>query len=69
VSEEGTSDITVLGDAANTAARLSTSAGIGEILVSESAIESAGLEIGDREKRVLELKGKSKPLNTWVIPS
>jgi len=68
-SEEGITDITVLGDAANIAARLSTSAGIGEILVSESAYMSAGMEPGNLEKRAVELKGKSEPLNAWVIPS
>ena len=68
-SEEGVTDITVLGDAANTAARLSTSAGIGEVVISESAYLSAGVELSEAEKRVLELKGKSEPLNVWIIPS
>jgi adenylate cyclase len=68
-SEEGVTDITVLGDAANTAARLSTSAGIGEVVISESAYLSAGVKLIEVEKRVLELKGKSEPLNVWVIPS
>jgi adenylate cyclase len=66
-SDEGTTDITVLGDAANIAARLSTSAGIGEILVSDSAYTAAGLEPGNLEQRSLELKGKSEPLNVWVV--
>ena len=66
-SEEGTIDITVLGDAANTAARLSTNAGIGEILVSEPAVKAAGLETNDLVQREIELKGKSEPLTTWVI--
>ena len=66
-SEEGTVDITVLGDAANTAARLSTSAGIGEILISESAYNSAGLKLDQLEKRVLEVKGKSEQVPTYVL--
>ena len=66
-SEEGTSDITVLGDTPNTAARLSSSAQDGEILISESAITSAGLANGDLEKRSLELKGKSEPINVCVM--
>lgn len=66
-SEQGTTDITVLGDAANVAARLSTNAGIGEILVSEPAFSSAGVELGDLEKREIELKGKSEPLPVWVV--
>jgi len=66
-SEKGTSDITVLGDAPNTAARLSTNAQKGEILISESAFNASGLEIGDLEKRTLELKGKNEPVNVWVM--
>jgi adenylate cyclase len=66
-SEQGTSDITVLGDAPNTAARLSTNAHKGEILISESAYKASGLESGDLEKRTLELKGKSEPVNAWVM--
>ena len=66
-SEQGTSDITVLGDTPNTAARLSTNAGKGEILISESAYEASGLELSGLEKRALELKGKSEPVNVWVM--
>jgi adenylate cyclase len=67
-SEQGTTDITVLGDAANIAARLSTNAGVGEILVSDAAYSSAGLDLGDLEQRELQLKGKSEPFLVWVIP-
>lgn len=66
-SEEGVTDITVLGDAANTAARLSTSAGIGEIVISEAAYQASGMELSGGEKRVLELKGKSEPLQVRVF--
>ena len=66
-SEEGTSDITVLGDAPNTAARLSTNAQKGEILISEPAYKASGLALDDLEKRALTLKGKSEPVNVWVM--
>ena len=66
-TQQGTSDITVLGDTPNTAARLSTNARRGEILISESAYKASGLGPGDLEKRVLELKGKSHPVNVWVM--
>jgi adenylate cyclase len=66
-SEEGTTDITVLGDAANTAARLSTSAKQGEILVSGATVAAAGLEKEQLEHRTLELKGKEKPFPVHVI--
>ncbi len=65
-SQEGTTDITVLGDAPNTAARLSSSAAVGEILVSEAASEAARLDVGGSEKRVLDLKGKSEPFTAYV---
>jgi adenylate cyclase len=68
-SEQGTTDITVLGDAANVAARLSTNAGVGEILVSDAAYSAAGLDLVELEQRQLELKGKSEPFLVWVIPS
>lgn len=68
-SEEGVNDITVLGDTANIAARLSTSARVGEILISEPVLSSAGLELENLEKRVIDIKGKSKPMDVWVIPS
>lgn len=62
-SQSGTSDITVLGDAANTAARLSSSAGIGEIFVSESAFDHAGYSHAEnQEQRELTLKGKSNSI-------
>jgi adenylate cyclase len=66
-SAGGTSDITVLGDAANTAARLASSAGQGEILISEAAYSAAGLDFGELEVRNLELKGKSQPVRVHVL--
>ena len=66
-SKDGALDITVLGDAANTAARLSSSAAVGEILISEAAGEAAGLNTEQMEKRVLELKGKSEPVTVHAL--
>ena len=66
-SEGGTSDITVLGDVANTAARLASSARQGEILISDAAYTAAGLDLGQLEKRNLELKGKSQPVLVHVL--
>jgi adenylate cyclase len=59
-------DITVLGDAANTAARLSSSAKAGEILVSENAM-IAKLDSTQLETRLLELKGKSQLVKVFVL--
>lgn len=66
-SKGGVSDITVLGDAANTTARLASSALIGEILISETTYEASGLDFGQIEKRSLELKGKSFPVPVHVL--
>ncbi len=66
-SDEGTTDITVLGDAANTAARLSTEAGVGQILISESAFESARIDTSELEKRLLNLKGKSEAVSVYIL--
>ena len=66
-SDQGTTDITVLGDTANIAARLSTSASVGEILISEAASTNAGLRLDSLEKRKLELKGKSEPFPVYVL--
>jgi adenylate cyclase len=68
-SEEGTSDITVLGDVANTAARLSSGAREGEILISDAAYSAAGMFLGELETRQVELKGKSQPILVHVLPA
>lgn len=61
-SASGALDITVLGDTANTAARLSSSAGVGEILISDAALQAAEIDAHGLESRQLELKGKSQPI-------
>ena len=66
-SKGGTTDITVLGDAPNTAARLSSRAAPGEILVSDSAHAVAGLAADEFERRTLELKGKSELVEVFVV--
>lgn len=66
-SEEGTTDITVLGDAANIAARLSTLAKVGQILISEPAYQSAQMSRSGLEKRSLDLKGKSEAVVVYIL--
>jgi adenylate cyclase len=66
-SDQGTVDITVLGDAANTAARLSSKAGQGDILISEAAYNAAGLQLKQPERRSLALKGKSDAVSVYVL--
>lgn len=61
-SEDGVTSITALGDAVNVAARLSSQAGPGEILLGEETYRAAGLEVSGLEQRQLELKGRSQPV-------
>ena len=39
----------------------------GEMLNDFLGMDKLGLEIGDLEKRTLELKGKNEPVNVWVM--
>jgi adenylate cyclase len=65
-SKDGVTDITVLGDVANVAARLSSAAGAGEILISEDAYTRAELSVA-LEQRTLDLKGKSQSTTVRVL--
>jgi adenylate cyclase len=67
-SKDGSMDFTALGDVPNIAARLSSSAGVGEILVTEPALEQAKYEgVESVEKRNLSLKGKSNKISVRVM--
>jgi adenylate cyclase len=66
VGEGDACDFTAVGDAVNTTARLASSAGAGEILVSTSAVEAAGLDASDLEKRTLELRGRGESVDAVV---
>jgi adenylate cyclase len=66
-SDSGAGDIAVLGDTANTGARLSALAGTGDIFISQTTAESAGLKDTGIEKQLLVLKGRSEPVETWII--
>jgi adenylate cyclase len=63
----GITDITVLGDAPNTAARLASNAKSGEILISDAAYQKINLDLGQLETRELKLKGKSRPVKVHVL--
>ena len=60
-------DFTALGDAVNATARLASLAGPGEILVTESAADSAGLDSSGLERRHLELRGRTEPMDVVVL--
>ena len=66
-SKDGVKEIAVLGNAANLAARLSSKAADGEVLVSEEAADAAGLTDQKLEKRRLKLKGFDKPVMARIL--
>lgn len=64
---DGLVELTALGDAVNTASRLASRASAGEIIISESTFHKAGIGAENLDQRTLELKGKSEPMDAWVI--
>jgi adenylate cyclase len=59
-------ELTAVGDAVNTAARLASAALAGEAIVSLDAARAAGLD-PDLEVRSLELKGKQLPTDVVTL--
>jgi class 3 adenylate cyclase len=53
----GVTDFTALGDGVKITARLASSAGVGELLITDAAARTARLATGGLETRQLELKG------------
>lgn len=66
VGEGDACDFTAVGDSANTAARLASSAAAGEILVSAPAAQAAQLDTSALESRTLELRGREEAVAAWV---
>jgi adenylate cyclase len=66
-ADGGVSNISILGDAVNVAARLTSHAAPGELIISEATRQAAGLKTDGMEARTLSLKGKSQSVDTWVI--
>ncbi len=64
---DGLVEMTALGDEVNVAARLASQAAAGEIVMSESTVRQAALDTSDLEMRTVELKGKSQPMDIWVM--
>ncbi len=59
IGTETHTELTALGDAVNTTARLASAAAAGEILVTADTAAAAGLD-AERERSALELKGKQQ---------
>jgi adenylate cyclase len=66
-TEGGVSNISMLGDAVNITARLTSQAGIGEILISEATRQAAGLDQTSLISKALKLKGKSEEVKAWGL--
>ena len=66
-ADNGITDISMLGDSVNTAARLTSLAGAGEILISEATRKAADLQPDGMESRNLQLKGKSREVKAWAL--
>lgn len=66
VGEPGARDFTVVGDTANTTARLSAGAAPGEVVLSQALIEATGMETASLQRRSLQLKGKAEPFDAWI---
>jgi adenylate cyclase len=67
IGEGPDTELTAMGDVVNTAARLASAAGPGEILVSARAAEAAGVPATAHERRTLKLKGRREPTEVVVL--
>ena len=66
----GTADhveFTALGDVVNVTARLASVAGVGEVLVTQSAASASSLPVSGLERRHLDLRGKSAATEVLVL--
>jgi adenylate cyclase len=60
-------DFTALGDAVNTTARLASAAAAGEVLISAAAAKAAGTPIAGLERRTLDIRGRTEPIEVIVL--
>jgi adenylate cyclase len=63
----GFKDFTALGDVTNVAARLTAQASAGEILMDARTYDAVTAQHPDAERRELELKGKSAPVEAFAV--
>jgi adenylate cyclase len=66
-SSDTVTDFTALGDAVNVTARLSAAAASGEVLISDEAYAASGVDLGELERRRLELRGRTLPVGVRVF--
>jgi len=61
-------DFTALGDAVNITARLASAAAAGEVIVSVAAAEAAGIATEQLQRRTVEIRGRTEPIEVVVLP-
>jgi len=66
-TDDVVSDFTALGDAVNTTARLASEAASGELLVSVEAATAAGTDMSAFERRTVEVRGRSEPIEVVSV--
>lgn len=64
---DGVNEILALGDAVNTASRLTSAAGPGEIVLSEDTCQAISRDFSGFEERRLKLKGRQEPVDVRVL--
>ena len=67
VGTDGVTDFTALGDTVNTAARLQSEAGPGEIVLSETVYQGVADRYPDLEQKTVAAKGKDETVTVRVI--
>jgi adenylate cyclase len=60
-------DFTALGDVVNATARLASAAAAGEVLVSIAAATAAGRDVGDAERRTVDIRGRHDAIDVVVL--
>lgn len=66
-SDQGITNLTALGEAMNTAARLVAKAKAGKILASEATCRAAGEQYSRSPRRAFKLRGRTKPITAHII--
>jgi adenylate cyclase len=61
-------DFTALGDAVNITARLASAAVAGEVIVSVAAAKAANMATDQLERRTVEIRGRTEPIEVVVLP-
>jgi adenylate cyclase len=66
-TDEVVNDFTALGDVVNTTARLAGAAAAGELLISVEAATAAGTDTSELERRTVEVRGRSEPVEVVAM--